>query len=366
VSLASVVILTGAFEAGAVGLRFARIAGLGLLIGAAVGFFAAKLNSLIRGTNVLFTFSLVAPYSAYFLAESAGASGILAVVIAGFVASWRVHNIAPESRVELYASWDQLTFVLNALMFLYVGLEVPQRFMEAFDSAPGIIGIALLISAAVILARIVWVFPGAYLPLWFSSRLRAREGGYPSPRAVIVASWCGVRGAVSLAAALSLPHALHDGSPFPGREEIIACTLTVIVVTLVGQGTTLLPLVRKLGLSDSDPTEVEVRRAREAMLSAGIARLDAFCSEESCPIAVYRLRDAMSDQLASLQSEDSMERAQALQRLAVTDDVRRAVYEAQAAALLALRDRAVLNDKIHQELQLELDRANSATAKFSV
>jgi CPA1 family monovalent cation:H+ antiporter len=242
---------------------------------------------------------------------------------------------------------------------------MPHLFMEAFDSAPGIIGIALLISLAVILARVVWIFPGAYAPLWISSRLRAYEGGYPNPRAVIVASWCGVRGAVSLAAALSIPQLLPDGSSFPGREEIIACTLTVILVTLVGQGTTLLPLVRILGLSDSDPTEAEVRQAREAMLSAGIARLDAFCTEESCPIAVYRLRDAMSDQLASLQSEDSMERAQALQRLAVTDEVRRAVYRAQADALLGLRDHAVLNDKIHQELQLELDRASSGMATSS-
>ena len=109
-----------------------------------------------------------------------------------------------------------------------------------------------------------------------------------------------------------MPAMLADGAPFPGRAEIIACTLVVILVTLIGQGVTLLPLVRRLGLSDADPTEVEVRRAREAMLSAGIARLDAFCSEESCPIAVYRLRDAMSDQLASLQAEDALARAQAL------------------------------------------------------
>ena len=133
----------------------------------------------------------------------------------------------------------------------------------------------------------------------------------------------------------------------------------MILATLVGQGVTLLPLVRRLGLSDADPTDVEVRRAREAMLSAGIARLDAFCSKESCPIAVYRLRDAMSDQLASLQAEDEMTRTQALQRLAVAGDVRRAVYHAQTTALLTLRDQGVVNDRVHQELQLDLDRASA-------
>ncbi len=359
VSLATVVVLTGSFEIGAVGVRFAKIAGFGLLIGAVVGLLAARINQFMRGTNVLFAFSLVAPYTAYFLAELAGASGILAVVIAGFVASWRIHDIAPESRVELYSSWDQLTFLLDALMFLYVGLQAPHYLMQTIETAPGILGVALLVSVTVVVARIVWMFPGAYIPLRLSPTLRKREGGYPPLRAVTLGAWCGVRGAVSLAAALSIPLTLADGAPFPGRAEIIACTLVTILVTLVGQGVTIRPLVRRLGLSDVDPTDTEIRSAREAMLSAGIARLDAFCSEESCPVAVYRLRDAMSDQLESLKDEDSMARADALRRLEITTDVRRAVYQAQAAALFTMRDRAVLNDKTHQELQLELDRANA-------
>ncbi len=357
--LATVVVLTGVFEAGAVGLSFVRIVGAGVAIGAGVGWTAATLNSYLRGTQVLFAFSLVAPYVAYFLAEHAGASGVLAVVIAGFVASWRLTNIAPESRVELYSAWDQLSFLLNAVMFLFVGLETPPRLQQALATVPGIVGIALLVSAAVIGARVVWIFPFAYAPLWLSRRLREHEGGYPDLRSVILGAWCGVRGAVSLAAALSVPMLLDDGKPFPGRAEIVACTLVVILVTLIGQGVTLLPLVRRLGLSDADPSDTEVLSAREAMLRAGIARLDAFCSEESCPIAVYRLRDAMSDHLASLQSEDATLRSEALQRLTVDADVRRAVYQAKTDALLALRDRSVVNDRVYQELQLELDRANA-------
>lgn len=357
--LATVVVLTGVFDAGGIGLSFARIAGFGIAIGVAVGLAATWINSVLRGTHVLFVFSLLAPYTAYFLAEHAGASGVLAVVIAGFVASWRMHYIAPESRVDLYSSWELLAFLLNALMFLYVGLETPARLREAIDTVPGIAGVALLISLTVVLARFAWVFPGAYLPLWILPSLRRREGNYPSLRGVVLVSWCGVRGAVSLAAALSVPVLLAEGSPFPGRAEIIACTLVVILVTLIGQGMTLLPLVRWLGLSETDPTETEVRRAREAMLAAGIARLDAFCSEKSCPIAVFRLRDAMSDQLASLQAEDELARASAQMRLAVADEVRSAVYQAQTDALLALRDKGAVNDRVHQILQLDLDRANA-------
>ncbi len=359
VGLATVVILTGVFEPGTIALSFARIAGLGIAVGAAAGFAAATINYYVRGSEVLFAFSLVPPYAAYFLAEQVGASGVLAVVVAGFVASWRLHYIAPESRVELYWSWTQLSFLLNAVLFLFVGLEVPLRLQHAIATVPGILGVALLISAAVIVARIVWIFPAAYVPPWLFPRLRQREGGYPEIPAVILASWCGVRGAVSLAAALSLPLLASDGTPFPGRAEIVTCTLVVILVTLIGQGVTLLPLVRRLGLSDADPSDAEVRRAREAMISAGIARLDAFCSEESCPIAVYRLRDAMSDSLAALQSEDEMVRSEALHRLSVAADVRRAVYQAKTDALMALRDRGVVNDRVHQDLQLDLDRSNS-------
>jgi len=244
-------------------------------------------------------------------------------------------------------------------MFLFVGLEVPHRLQAAVETAPGILGSALGISAAVIAARFVWIFPGAYLPLWLLPRLRRFEGGYPDPRAVLLGAWCGVRGAVSLAAALSIPLALRDGTAFPGRAEIVTCTLVVILVTLIGQGLTLLPLVRRLGLSDADPTDVEVLSAREAMLNAGIARLDAFCSEESCPISVYRLREAMADQLASLKTDDAVVRSEALRRLDVAREVRRAVYQAKTGALLSLRDRGGLNDRAHQELQLDLDRENA-------
>lgn len=360
VSLAAVVVASGVFEAGDIGVRFARIAGLGLVIGVAIGLLAAWLNSKIRGTEILFPLSLLAPYAAYFIAEGAGASGVLAVVIAGFVASWRENVIAPESRVHLYVVWEQLVFLLNALMFLFVGLETPHRLAAALETMPGIIGSAIVVALVVVVARMVWVLPMAYLPLYFSPRIRKLEDGYPPWRYVLIAAWCGVRGAVSLAAALSIPVVFANGAPFPGREQIVACTLVVILVTLVGQGLTLGPLVRALGVSSDDPTDAEVRAAREAMLAAGVARLDAYCTDESCPIAVYRLRDSMTDQLAALKDSDATQRERAERRLAVADDVRREVYRAQATELLRLRDGGTLNDRVHQLLQNELDRAHHA------
>ena len=352
VQLALIVVATGVFEAQAVAVGFARIALLGIASGVAAGALAIGLNVYLRGTPVLFVSSLLVPYLAYGVAEALGASGILSVVVAGFVASWRVDRVPPESRVDLYAAWSLLEFILNGLMFLFIGLEIPRRVgMLMMTGRPVLVGLA--IAAVVIVARLVWIWPSAYLPLWLFPNLREKEGGYPPPQAVVLAGWCGVRGAVSLAAALALPETI------PGRPELLAAVLITIVVTLIGQGSTLAPLVRWLKIPSDPPTDAERRKAREAMLAAGIARLDAFCTEESCPIDVYRYRDAMNDSLEELKELDESARLRANRRLAVSREVRRAVWEAESAALLKLRDAGEINDRIHQDLQIELDREHA-------
>ena len=354
VQLALIVVATGVFESGTIAIGFARIALLGIATGVAAGMLAVGLNIRLRGTPVLFVSSLVVPYLAYGVAEAVGASGILSVVVAGFVASWRVDRVPPESRLEMYAAWSLLEFILNGLMFLFVGLEIPRRVGGELMMTGRPVLVGLAIAAVVIVARIVWIWPTAYLPLWLFPRLREKEGGYPAPQAVALAGWCGVRGAVSLAAALALP------AEIPGRQALEAAVLMTIVVTLVGQGATLAPLVRWLKIPSDPPTDLERRKAREAMLAAGIARLDAFCTEESCPIDVYRYRDAMSGTLEELKDLDEAARVRAKRRMAVSREVRRAVWEAESAALLQLRDAGEINDRMHQDLQLELDREHSS------
>ncbi len=247
---------------------------------------------------------------------------------------------------------------MNALMFLFVGLAIPHR-LGSDPAMMSLLRMGLAISGVVILARLVWFWPAAYIPLWLFPQLQAREGGYPDPRAVFLAGWCGVRGAVSIAAALALPPTLPDGAPFPGLPAIQVAVLVTIVVTLIGQGSTFALLARWLRLPSEPTTESETRKAREAMLVAGIARLDAFCTEESCPIAVYRYRDVMADRLAELRELEESERKHATRRLAVSREVRRAVWQAEAAELLRLRDAGEINDMDHQGLQLEIDRENA-------
>ncbi|MCC7011891.1 MAG: Na+/H+ antiporter [Planctomycetes bacterium] len=353
------VVLVGGFDAVDAALSFARVAGLGVVVGLGVGALFARLNTLFRDVHALFALSLLAPYASYWLADLLGASGVLAVVVSGFVVAWRIHSLDGDTRVGLYATWDMLTFVFNGLCFLLIGFAAPE--IAAADPAWVVAG--LVITLIVMLTRMAWCFPGAYVPLFLSPRLRSSEGGYPPARAVAIVSWAGVRGAVSLAAALALPTNLPDGAPFPGRSEIVACTLIVVMATLLVQGLTLQPLIALLGIRGEDDTASEVRTAREALLAAGIARLDEFCSDHSCPISVHHLRSLMDDELRALRDADVEARKAASTRLAVSLDVRRAVVVAQRTELLRLRDDGGINDKTYTQLLLELDRAHLALAK---
>jgi Na+/H+ antiporter len=364
VQIGVVVVLQDAFDAGAVAWQFAQVAGLGIAIGVAVGVLFVRVHRFVRDPSVLFTLSLLSPYLAFALATALGVSGVLAVVVAGMMIAWRFHLIAPPSRVQLRATWAQLTFVLNGLCFLYIGLETPRLLQRSAELSGVWLG-GVAVSVAVIATRIAWCWPAAYLPLWLWPRTREREGGYPPARGVAVVSWCGVRGAVSLAAALALPATLAGDEPFPGRQEVVACTVAVILATLFVQGGTLFPLVRLLGLHDDGTTAAQMRQARERLLQAGIERLDAFCSERSCPVAVHRFREAMADELASLRADDEAERVRARQRLDVSREVRAAVVVAQEEALLQLRDKGVVDDLAYNNLLLELDLAAASDARVS-
>ncbi len=357
VQIGVAVVLSGAFEIGEVAGRFALVGGGGIAIGVAVGLVFAQLNTRFRATEPLFALSLLSPYLAYWIASVVGASGVIAVVVAGFLVAWRIHVIPAQARVDLFSVWQIMSWALNGLCFVFIGLEAPRVVQETtISSSWRLLACGLALSAVVIVLRILWMFPGAYVPLYLSKRLREREGGYPAPKTVLLASWCGVRGMVSLAAALALPATLDDGRAFPGREELLACALCVILVTLFVQGLTIGPLVRWLGLRGDDDGEAEVRAAREALLVAGIRRLDAFCSETSCPISVHHWRTYMADELVTLRDEDRELRDQARARLAVSRDVRRAVADEQARELLILRDSGKINDQTYVGMQLDLDR----------
>lgn len=358
VQLCVAVLFTGAFELGGIAGRFLLVSGGGVAIGLAIGLLFAELNRRVRDPQALFVLSLVAPYLATVIALRVSASAVLAVVVAGFFVAWRMHTMGAQNRTMLYTVWGQLVFLFNAASFVYIGIEAPALFATIEDARGRLLVGSLLIAAVVVLTRVLFVMPMAYLPLWLHAGLRVREGGFPPFRNVLLASWCGVRGSISLAAALALPATIAEGAPFPGRDRIVFATLVVVMITLFAQGLTLGPLVRLLDIRVDDDGGKEVRAAREALLGAGIARLDLFCSEVSCPIAVHHLREAMQDELESLREHDEAERRRARQRLDVSREVRVAIHEAQSQALLGLRDSQRIDDLLYTQMQLEIDRTH--------
>src|ERR1043165_3259458 len=211
-------VVTGSFSLAHAAGQFVIVAVGGILIGLAVGWLTAWIQKPIDDPPVEITISLLTPFAAYLPAEQLGVSGVLAVVTTGLYHGWRLPEITT-SRTRLQAGpvWEMIEFLLNGFIFLLIGLQLPEVLRHLTGrSIPHLVWYAAVISLAVILIRMLWVFPATYLPRWLFKGLRERDP-YPDWRHVAVVAWTGMRGVVSLAAALALPLTLANGSPVPRR-----------------------------------------------------------------------------------------------------------------------------------------------------
>src|SRR5436190_6274472 len=219
----------------------------GILIGLAVGWLAGQFHKRVDDAPIEITVSLLTPFVAYLSAERLSVSGVLAVVTAGLYLGWRLPELLTfKTRLQGGPVWEMVEFLLNGFVFILIGLQLPEVLRALSHnsiSIPRLVWYALLISLAVILIRLLWVFPAAYLPRLLSKKLRQRDP-YPSWRHVTILAWTGMRGVVSLAAAMALPITMQDGRPFPGRDLILFLTFLVILGTLVVHGVMLPPLFR--------------------------------------------------------------------------------------------------------------------------
>ncbi|QEL18184.1 Na+/H+ antiporter [Limnoglobus roseus] len=228
----------------------------GIAVGIVGAWLVLRLHGWLNRTHLAdakltIAITLLTPFALYFAAEHLHVSGVLAVVTAGLIVGQQCPRVFdPEMIVEARAVWEMVEFVLNSLIFILIGFQLPVVLGQLGDRySPGELALfASSISAAVIGARIVWVFPGAYIPRWFDRQLFGEAAPAPRWQNVAVVAWTGMRGVVSLAAALALPQATAEGLPFPGRDLILFITFWVIFATLVGQGLTLPLLIRWLGV----------------------------------------------------------------------------------------------------------------------
>ena len=355
-------LVTGTFSPGYAAARFVWAAVAGIGFGLLVGVVMRWVQSHLDDPPIQITISLVTPFVAYLPAERLHASGVLATVAAGIFLGW--HSplmISARTRLQVYAFWETVMFLLNGFVFIVIGLQLPGILHTLNrESLTGAVVSAIIICAAVILVRFAWVIPAAYLPRLLSSKLRMRDP-IPSWQNIVIVSWAGMRGVVSLAAAFALPLALSDGSSFPGRDYILFFAFSVIFTTLILQGLTLPLLIRKLGITHDRAADEEERRARLEANNAAIELIEELrANGKFSPDAVARLRAEYDERVEQLQlcaenpddcrGEIATPQYQRLQRKAL---------RVERQTIIRLRNERVINDDALRRIQRDLDLAET-------
>jgi CPA1 family monovalent cation:H+ antiporter len=356
-------VVSGSFSLADAGLRFVGGAAAGIAIGLAIGWLVARVRARVEDPTTEIALSLLTPYFAYLPAEAAGASAVLAAVTSGIYLGWNSPRlIAPDTRIQAFAVWRVLVFALNAALFTLVGLQLPAVLEAIAGRSPWeLVRDALVVAAAVMVIRFLWVFPVAYMPRLVLRRLRGPAPAPPWRRMVLVA-WTGMRGAVSLAAALAIPVTVDGGGPFPQRDLIVFLVYATILATLLVQGLSLPWLVRVLGVAEDGDA---AREAKTRMLAAeaGLRRLDELQDEpwvrEDTWTRMHGMMDYRRRRFAARFAEDGSESASIEERSADYQRLVREVLEAQRRAVIALRDAGHIGDELMHRIERDLDLEDS-------
>ena len=344
--------VSGSFVAWQAGLRFVVGAAGGVAVGLAVGWLVAEVRRRLDDPVVEIVVSVATGYAAYLPAEQLGVSGVLAAVTAGLYLGWRAPELASAAtRLLGFSFWEVMVYLVNAVLFILVGLQLHPILSSLGGTAVAVlVGEALVVSAVVVGVRLGWNFTIPYVV-----RLLDRRPGQVlrrvGARERLVTGWSGMRGAVSLAAALALPE------DFPMRNLILFLTFAVILATLVVQGLTLPALIRRLGVSGDGAEEQEEMRARLAAAQAALDRLDELSGADwTRDDTVQRLqglfefrRRRLKARAGKIEDDGVEDRSLAYQRLV------RELLEAQRQAIVRLRNQGVISNDVMHRIERELD-----------
>jgi monovalent cation/hydrogen antiporter len=341
---------------------FARLAYLtvvGLVIGLIIGVVVEWFERRIDDGPIEITISLLVPYVAYLAAEEARASGVLAVVACGLYLSRKsAEFFSPRVRIQIYSVWQSLTFVLNGVVFVLIGLQLPYVREEIRDySLRELVIYGALFSAIVILLRLIWIFPGTYVANVIRRRLLGQREPLPPARQIFVVGWTGMRGVIALAAALALPETLADGTPFPQRNLIVFLTFCVILVTLVLQGLTLPTLIRRLGLAGAVGAHCEEDEARRIVLESVVAQIESKREMDRPEFAgIYDdLSQHYRERLDSVTGASDQESGAVGERYARYLDLSLELIQVERQTAVRLRNEGRINDEVLRQLEHELD-----------
>jgi monovalent cation/hydrogen antiporter len=351
-------VVSGSFTLWKAGLEFIASGVGGLIVGLAAGWLIRQVRSRIDDPPTEITISILSGYVGYLPAEELGLSGVIAAVTTGLYMAWYTPQLTTAvMRLQGVAVWEILTFLLNAVLFLLVGLQLPGILDDiSGNSAGDLVLWGGLISAVVIGVRLAWVFTLPFVSRLLDRRESRRARRIPAEQRLVV-GWASMRGSVSLAAALAIPLNTDAGGPFPERALIIFLAFAVILVTLVGQGLTLGPLINKLGIEDDGQESHEDTLARRRVAEAALARLEELGEPDwISPESVGRARqlfDYRQRRFGALEDGDGAdnyeERANAWRRLMYD------LYDVQREALLDLRNMGAISDEVRRRVERDID-----------
>jgi Na+/H+ antiporter len=341
-------------------LRLTYLIAVGIAIGLIVAFIVQHVERYLDDGPIEIVLSIMIPYVAYLAAQKVGASAVLAVVTCGLYLGRRESQLfSPSVRLQAVGFWNALTFAMNGLVFVLIGLqlpfvlagihEYPMRTLVLYGAAFSVLVIAL---------RLAWVYPGAYTGYWIRRHIFRQQSQYPSARAIFIVGWAGMRGVIALAAALALPDVLADGSPFPERNLLIFLTFCVILVTLVFQGLTLPPLIRGLGLADVDGIGLEEKEARRAMVVAALEHIKSLRADGDTHHATAAYQDAVTRykrRLAAITGEDYAGHGIEAEDYARIVELSRELLHIERDTAVRLRNEGRINDAVLRQLEREID-----------
>ena len=359
-------VLTGHFSMNQVVSEFFVVTFMGIVIGVAVAHVMYFIHRFLPTTaSIDSALTLISPYFMYLAAEQFHYSGVMAVVSGGLFLSYRSHEIFTDgqSRLQTINVWSTVVIILNGLVFILIGLELPtiMKGLEGYSLAEAW-RYGLIISAVVIVIRLLWIYPGTYVPRWLFKSIRTKEPdpGWKNP---FIVGWAGMRGVVSLAAALSLPLLTDAGKGFPHRNLIIFITFVVILVTLVFQGFTLPLLVKLMNIIDVDPEEpedqqemtIKIRLTEVALKRLNEQYFDDIENNHLLQVLKTELQNNVVHATARLDSLTKGDRHQA--QIAVYRKAMKDIYQHQRKELYLIRREKKFSEEAIRRQAMQVDLA---------
>jgi Na+/H+ antiporter len=348
-------VATGAFNLWNAGIQFVVVATGGIALGLAVGVIFKWIHKFTPDnptTDTTLTF--LAPFVAYLGAESIHISGVLAVVVAGLYVSWNSSEVfSQQTRLQAYGSWNTVLFILNGVIFILIGLQLPEIVGNIGANSFWAWKYAVIISIAVIIGRIIWVYPGTYIPRWLSKRVCEQEPDTNIKITTIVA-WSGMRGVVSLAAALALPITINGSTPFPQRNLIIFLTFCVIFSTLVLQGLTLRPLINWLGIQSDGKDHQDEQRARLVLASSVIEHIEENYALTLSDEVLNQIKTKYEIRIQRLRKDQTEQRLND-EQIHEFHRLQQELLHKERADLIRMRREGAISDEVLRRIEYELD-----------